>query len=172
MNILQVSKVKVVVTPTLDTRLVLNWTPSSTICFTSHWLPQSAPQLPLVTFETFCWNRKHVLSNLGSLTGVYSHFSSCQRRVALTFGCAYLTSSYILSSLWTKLIFIKKFTSLNNFLEEGYFLTTLGKNDTREVLWQFHTYKVKNYVICKKLNAISKSAVNRHCGSHYWEEMV
>jgi hypothetical protein len=90
MNILQVSKVKVVDTPIVDTRLVLNWTPSSTTCSTSHWLPQSALQLPLVTFETLCWNRKHVLSNLGSLTGVYSCFSSCQRRVAVTFGCAYL----------------------------------------------------------------------------------
>jgi hypothetical protein len=38
--------------------------------------------------ETLCWNRKHVLSNLRSLTGVYSRFSSCQRRVAVTFGCA------------------------------------------------------------------------------------
>jgi hypothetical protein len=43
-----------------------------------------------VTFETLCWNIKHVLSNLGSLTGVYSRFSSCQRRVVVTFGCAYL----------------------------------------------------------------------------------
>jgi hypothetical protein len=42
MNILQVSKVKVVDTPIVDTRLVLNWTPSSTKCSTSHWLPQSA----------------------------------------------------------------------------------------------------------------------------------
>jgi hypothetical protein len=91
MNILQVSKVKVVDTPTVDTRLVLNWTPSSTKCSTSHWLPQSAPQLPLVTFETLCWNWKHVLSNLGSLTGCYSRFFSCQRRVAVRFGCAYLS---------------------------------------------------------------------------------
>jgi hypothetical protein len=91
MNILQVSKVKVVDTPIVNTRLMLNWTPSSTTCSTSHWLPQSAPQLPLVTSETLCWNRKHVLSNLGSLTGVYSRFSSYQRRVAVTFGCAYLS---------------------------------------------------------------------------------
>jgi hypothetical protein len=67
------------------TRLVLNWTPSSTKCSTSHWLPQSAPQLPLVTFETLCWNWKHVLSNLGSLIGCYSRFFSCQRRVAVRF---------------------------------------------------------------------------------------
>jgi hypothetical protein len=93
MNILQVSKVKVVDTPIVDTRLVLNWTPSSTTCFTSHWLPKSAPQLPLVTFETLCWNREHVLSNLDSLTSVYSRFSSCQRRVAVTFGYAYLRAA-------------------------------------------------------------------------------
>jgi hypothetical protein len=91
MNILQVSKVKVVDTPIVDTRLVLNWTPSSTTCSTSHWWPQSAPQLPLVTFETLCWNRKHVLSNLGSLTGVHSHFYRCPKKVAVTFGCTHLT---------------------------------------------------------------------------------
>jgi hypothetical protein len=90
MNILQVSKVKVVDTPIVDTRLVLNWTSSSTKCSTSHWLPQSAPQLPLVVFETLCWNWKLVMSNLGSLTSCYSHFFSYQRRVAIRFGCAYL----------------------------------------------------------------------------------
>jgi hypothetical protein len=47
----------------------------------------------LVTFETLCWTRKHVLSNLGSLTGVYSCFSSCPKKVAVTFGCSYLTQS-------------------------------------------------------------------------------
>jgi hypothetical protein len=77
--------------PLVDTRLVLNWTPSSTTCSTSHWLPQSAPQLPLVTFETLCWNRKHVLSNLGSLSGVHSHFYRCPKKVAVTFGCTHLT---------------------------------------------------------------------------------
>jgi hypothetical protein len=45
----------------------------------------------LVTFETLCWNRKHVLSNLGSLTGVYSCFSSCPKKFAVTFGCSYLS---------------------------------------------------------------------------------
>ena len=60
-------------------------------CATSHWLPQSAPQLPLVTFETLIWNRKHVMSNLGSLTGVYSH--RCLKKVAVTFGCDYLIAS-------------------------------------------------------------------------------
>jgi hypothetical protein len=93
MNILQVSKVKVVDTPIVDTRLVLNWTPSSTKCSTSHWLPQSALNYHLVTFETLCWNWKHVLSNLGSLTGCYSRFLSCQTRVAVSFGCAYLRPS-------------------------------------------------------------------------------
>jgi hypothetical protein len=34
----------------------------------------------------------------------------------------------------TKLIFIIFFTSLNAFLQEGYFLTNLEENDTREVL--------------------------------------
>ena len=91
MNILQVSKVKVVDIPIVDTRLVLNGTSSSTTCSTSHWLSQSVPQLPLVTFETLCWNRKHVLFNLGSLPGGYGCFSSCLKKVAVTFGCSYLT---------------------------------------------------------------------------------
>jgi hypothetical protein len=34
----------------------------------------------------------------------------------------------------TKLLFIIFFTSLNTFLEEGYFLTNLEENDIREVL--------------------------------------
>jgi hypothetical protein len=91
MNILQVFKVKVVDTPIVDTRLVLNWTPSSTTCSSSHWLPQSAPQQPLVTLETLCWNRIHVLSNLGSLSGVYSLISSCPKKVGVTFGCTHLS---------------------------------------------------------------------------------
>jgi hypothetical protein len=95
MNILQVSKVKVVDTPIVDTRLVLHWTPSSTTCSTSHWLPQSVPQLPLVTFETLCWNRKHVLSNLGSLTSVYNHFYRCLKKVVVIFGCGYLTAWFV-----------------------------------------------------------------------------
>jgi hypothetical protein len=93
MNILQVFKVKVVDTPIVDTRLVLHWTPSSTTCSSSHWLPQSAPQLPLVTLETLCWNIIHVLSHLGSLTGVYSRISSCPKKVGVTFGCTHLTMS-------------------------------------------------------------------------------
>jgi hypothetical protein len=89
-NILQIFQVDIIGSPTNDTRLVLNWTPSSTKYSTSHWLAQSAPELPLVTFETLCWNWKHVMFNLGSLTGCYSCFFSCQRRVAISFGCAYL----------------------------------------------------------------------------------
>jgi hypothetical protein len=91
-NILQIFQADIIVSPTNDTRLVLNWTPSSIKCSTFHWLPQSAPQLLLVTFETLCWNWKHVLSNLGSLIGCYSCFFSCQRRVAISLGCAYLTN--------------------------------------------------------------------------------
>jgi hypothetical protein len=87
--------VKVVDTPIVDTRLVLNWTPSSTTCSSSHWLPQSAPQLPLVTLETLCWNRIHVLSNLGSLTGVYSRISSYPKKVGVTFGYTHLTFDLI-----------------------------------------------------------------------------
>jgi hypothetical protein len=45
----------------------------------------------LVTFETLCWNRKHVLYNLGSLTGVHSHFYRCPKKVAVTFGCTQLS---------------------------------------------------------------------------------
>jgi hypothetical protein len=53
--------------------------------------------------------------------------------------------------VWTKPIFGIIFTSLNIFLLEGYFLTDLGKNDIREVLWQFDTHKVESYIINKKL---------------------
>jgi hypothetical protein len=53
-----------------DTRLVFIWTPSSTTCFNSHWLPQRTPQLPLVTFEYLCRNCKHVVSNLGLIIGI------------------------------------------------------------------------------------------------------
>jgi hypothetical protein len=44
----------------------------------------------LVTLETLCWNRIHVLSNLGSLSGVYSRISSCPKKVGVTFGCTHL----------------------------------------------------------------------------------
>jgi hypothetical protein len=37
-NILQIFQVDIIGKPTNDTRLVLNWTPSSTKCSTSHWL--------------------------------------------------------------------------------------------------------------------------------------
>jgi hypothetical protein len=47
----------------------------------------------LVTFETLFWNRKHVMSNLGSLTGFYSHFYRCPKKVVVTFGCRYLIGS-------------------------------------------------------------------------------
>ena len=133
---------------THDTRLVLHWTPSSTKCFTFHWLlpqrtPQlpfvafknnysllidcdwvvdveqlqmsvtrrghwSPPQLPLVTFENLCWNWKHVVSKLGSVTGFLWPFSRCPRTKCVKFGCGYLGVLYICileveeSWLWTK----------------------------------------------------------------------
>ena len=80
-------------TPIVDPRLVLNWTPSSTTCSTFHWLPQSATQLPLVAFETLCWKGKHVPSNLGTLTSIYSCFYRCPKKVTVTFGCGYLTGT-------------------------------------------------------------------------------
>jgi hypothetical protein len=52
---------------------------------------------------------------------------------------------------WTKLIFIKKITSLNIFFAKGIFLTNLGKSDIREVLQQLDTHKVKNHILNKNL---------------------
>jgi hypothetical protein len=102
---------------THDTRLVLHWTPSSTKCFTFHWLPQRTPQLPFVAFENLCWNWKHVVFqwlaffgpflcvqersvlHLGVVTLVYStsvfwrlKSLGCGQRQETKFGCKVVTS--------------------------------------------------------------------------------
>jgi diketogulonate reductase-like aldo/keto reductase len=48
------------------------------------------------------------LSNLGSLTGVYSCFSSCPKKVAVTFGCSYLIYCPISSGVIPEAFLIRK----------------------------------------------------------------
>jgi hypothetical protein len=62
--------------PKWNTSLVLIWTSSSTACFNSHWLPPRTPQLPLVTFESLCWNCKHVMSHFVLKVGVAERLMS------------------------------------------------------------------------------------------------
>jgi hypothetical protein len=63
----------------------------------------------MLLFMFLCWNWKHVLSNLGSLIGFYSRFFNCQRRVAVSFGCDYLSSD---QGLRTFLLHAELFTEL------------------------------------------------------------
>jgi hypothetical protein len=58
---------------------------------------------------------------------------------------------YFFPLVLTKLIFTIFFTFLDILLLKAYFLTNLVESDIREVLWQFDTCKVKNYILNKML---------------------
>jgi hypothetical protein len=88
-NILEILEVTLVDSPSSDPRLVLNWTPSSTKCFTSHWLSQRTLQLTLVTIENLCWNWKHDVSNLGPFLNVREQYVSQLGVVTLACALAY-----------------------------------------------------------------------------------